>query len=99
MHDKLQGTSKNSFLSYGAEDFGSEKVMKKPEYFVYCGFSMAHFWDERFAPGPKGEFLEVPYNLSVDFVDFGLTYGGGLDIINICLANKEMFRSEAYDPA
>ena len=55
-----KATSKNSFLRLWAEDFGSEKVMEKTEYFVYCGFFITHFWGERFAQSPKGEFLEVP---------------------------------------
>ena len=57
-------TSKNYFLRIWAEDFDPEKVMEKPEYFVYCGFFITHLWIERFAQIPKGEFLELPYNLS-----------------------------------
>ena len=56
-------TSKNSFLVVWAEDCGSEKVMEKTEYFVYCGFFITHLWAERFAQNPKGVFLEVPNNL------------------------------------
>ncbi|MBR2889124.1 MAG: hypothetical protein IKC09_02460, partial [Oscillospiraceae bacterium] len=48
-----------------AEDFGSEKVLKTAEYFVYCGVFKTHLWGERFAQSPKGEFLEVPYNSSL----------------------------------
>ena len=58
--------SKNSFSVLWVEDFGSEKVMKAPEYFVYCGVFMTHFWSERFAHSPKGEFLEVPINIKKD---------------------------------
>ncbi|MBR2890518.1 MAG: hypothetical protein IKC09_09620, partial [Oscillospiraceae bacterium] len=47
-----------------AEDFGSEKVLKTAEYFVYCGVFKTHLWGERFAQSPKGEFLEVPNNKS-----------------------------------
>jgi hypothetical protein len=35
-------TSKNSFLRLGAEDGDLKKKMKKTEYFVYCGFFIAH---------------------------------------------------------
>ena len=38
--------------------------MEKTEYFVYCGFFMAHLWGKRFAHIPKGEFLEVPCSLA-----------------------------------
>jgi len=55
-----KATSKNYFLRLGAEDFSPEKVMEKTAYFVYGGFFIMHLWGERFAPRPKGEFLEVP---------------------------------------
>ena len=58
----LMATSKNYFLRIWAEDFNSEKVMEKTEYFVYCDFFITHIWIERFAQIPKGEFLEVPFN-------------------------------------
>jgi len=64
LHFKLQAISKNSFLEIWTEDFVPEKVLETPEYFVYCGVFKTHLWDERFAQSPKGEFLEVPYNLS-----------------------------------
>ncbi|MBR2890640.1 MAG: hypothetical protein IKC09_10245, partial [Oscillospiraceae bacterium] len=48
-----------------AEDFGSEKVLKTAEYFVYCGVFKTHLWGERFAQSPKGEFLEVPSNQTI----------------------------------
>ena len=57
-------TSKNYFLRLGAEDFSPEKVMEKTAYFVYGGFFIMHLWGERFAPRPKGEFLEVPCSLA-----------------------------------
>jgi len=47
-------------LRLGAEDFSPEKVMEKTAYFMYGGFFIMHLWGERFAPRPKGEFLEVP---------------------------------------
>ena len=53
--------SKNAFSVLWAEDFGSEKVMKAPEYFVYCGAFMTHFRSERFAHSTEKEFLEVAY--------------------------------------
>ena len=34
--------------------------MEKTEYLVYFGFSITHYWVERFAQIAKGEFLEVP---------------------------------------
>ena len=37
-----QAISKNSFSVIWAEDFVSEKVMEKTEYFVYCGFFITH---------------------------------------------------------
>ncbi|MBR2889114.1 MAG: hypothetical protein IKC09_02410, partial [Oscillospiraceae bacterium] len=45
-------TSKNYFLVIWAEDFGSEKVLKTAEYFVYCGVFKTHLWGERFAQSP-----------------------------------------------
>ena len=62
---KDKATSKNYFLVIWAEDFGSEKVLKTAEYFVYCGVFKTHLWGERFAQSPKGEFLEVPISLSL----------------------------------
>ena len=64
---KLQATSKNSFLRIWAEDFDPEKVLETPEYFVYCGVFKTYLWVERFAQIPKGEFLEVPYNLTAKY--------------------------------
>ena len=61
---QLEATSKNYFLVIWAGDFSPEKVLKTPEYFVYCGVFKRHLWTERFVQSPKGEFLEVPYNLS-----------------------------------
>ena len=48
--------------------------MKAPEYFVYCGVFMTHFWSERFAHSPKGEFLEVPNKTSRSFDTAGCCY-------------------------
>ena len=59
----MQATSKNYFLRILAEDFHSEKVMEKEEYFVNCDFSIRHLWMERFVQIPKGELLEVPCSL------------------------------------
>ena len=61
--EKLQASSENYFLRIWAEDFIPDKVMEIPEYFVYCGIFITHSWDKRFGQIPKGEFLEVPYNL------------------------------------
>ena len=57
---RQMATAKNSFLMIWAEDFGPDKVMEIPEYFVYCGIYITHSWGERFAQIAKGEFLEVP---------------------------------------
>ena len=43
------------------KDFGSDKVMKIPEYFVYCGIFITHTRGNRFAQIAKGEFFEVPF--------------------------------------
>ena len=43
-----------------AKDFGADKGMEIPEYFVYCGIFIPHIWGKRFAQIAKGEFLEVP---------------------------------------
>ncbi|MCI6957949.1 MAG: hypothetical protein MR763_11490, partial [Clostridiales bacterium] len=58
-------TSKNYFLVFWARDFASTKVSKSPEYLVYCGLLETHCWSKRSAHNPKGEFLEVPNNLSI----------------------------------
>ena len=42
--------------------------MEKAEYFVYCDFFITHLWMERFTQMPKGEFLEVPFSFSDNFV-------------------------------
>ena len=60
---QLEATSKNYFLVIWAGDFSPEKVLKTPEYFVYCGVFKRHLWTERFVQSPKGEFLEVPYTV------------------------------------
>ncbi|MBR2890749.1 MAG: hypothetical protein IKC09_10795, partial [Oscillospiraceae bacterium] len=68
-----------------AEDFGSEKVLKTAEYFVYCGVFKTHLWGERFAQSPKGEFLEVPFY----FCQF--TDSSGNDILNCVNIEREVF--------
>ena len=57
--DYYLASSDNTFLMIWAEDFGTRKAMKKPEYFVYFDFSIAHDCAERFAQIAKGVFEEV----------------------------------------
>ena len=45
-------------------DFGSTKVSESPEYFVYCELFEMNCWSKRSTLIAKGEFLEVPNNLS-----------------------------------
>ena len=42
-------------------EFAPNKVLKMPEYFVYCGVFKTQSWDKRSAQIAKGEFLEVPF--------------------------------------
>ena len=59
-----QATSKNYFLVFWARDFVPTKVLESPEYLVYCGLFKTHCWDKRSVQNPKGEFLEVPNNIT-----------------------------------
>ena len=59
---KQQATSKNCFLRFWARDFVLTKVLKIPEYFVYCGVFKAHCQGKRSVQTAKGQFLEVPNN-------------------------------------
>ena len=52
--DKLMATSKNCFLMVWARDFVLTKVLKIPEYFVYCGVFKAHCQGKRSVQTAKG---------------------------------------------
>ena len=51
---KHQATSKNCFLMVWVRDFVLTKVLKIPEYFVYCGIFKAHCQGKRSAQTAKG---------------------------------------------
>ena len=46
------------------QDFGSDKDMEIPEYFVYCGISIANSWTKRFSQIAKGMFFAMSKNIS-----------------------------------
>ena len=52
--DFLGATSKNYFLRFWARDFVLTKVLKIPEYFVYCGIFKTHCEGKRSVQNPKG---------------------------------------------
>ena len=53
-------TSKNYFLMVWARDFVLTKVLKIPEYFVYCGVFKMNCQGKRSVQTAKGWFLEAP---------------------------------------
>ena len=48
-----------------ARDLGPTKVSKSSEYFVYWGLFEMNCWGKRSDQIAKGEFLEVPWDLSL----------------------------------
>ena len=59
MQPKQLATSKNYFLMVWARDFVLTKVLKMPEYFVYCGVFKTHCQIKGSGQTAKGLFLET----------------------------------------
>ena len=53
---KFLATSKNYFLRFWARDFALTKVLKIPEYWMYCGIFKTHCESKRSAQKPKRSF-------------------------------------------
>ena len=71
--------SENSFLMIWTKDFGADKVMEIPEYFVYCGIFIMHSRVKRYGQIAKVEFFEVPIILACQPVSPGQFIAGSME--------------------
>ena len=56
LHYPEQATSKNYFLRFWARDFVLAKVLKIPEYWMYCGIFKTNCEGKRSVQKPKRSF-------------------------------------------